>query len=36
MVIIDRLGKELIFIPLPNIKTNIVIRAFIRYVVAYY
>jgi hypothetical protein len=36
IVIIDYLEKGLIFISLPNIKTNIVIRAFIRYIVAYY
>jgi transposase InsO family protein len=36
MVVIDRLGKGSIFIPLPDIKTDTVVRAFIRYVVAYH
>jgi hypothetical protein len=36
MVVTDRLGKGSIFIPLPNIKTETVVQAFIRYVVAYH
>jgi transposase InsO family protein len=36
MVVTDRLSKGLIFIPLPNIKTETVVRAFLRHVVAYH
>jgi hypothetical protein len=36
MVVTDRLGKGSIFILLLDIKTEIVVRAFIRYIVAYY
>ena len=36
MVVTDRLSKGSIFIPLPDIKTETVVRAFLRHVVAYY
>jgi transposase InsO family protein len=36
MVVTDRLSKGSIFIPLPDIKTETVVRAFIRQVVAYH
>ena len=36
MVVTDRLSKGVIFIPLPDIKTETVVRAFLRYVVAYH
>jgi transposase InsO family protein len=36
LVVTDRLSKGSIFIPLPDIKTETVVRAFIRHVVAYH
>jgi transposase InsO family protein len=36
MVITDRLGKGLIFVLLPDTRTEIVVRALLRNVVAYY
>jgi transposase InsO family protein len=36
MVVTDRLSKGSIFIPLPDTKTETVVQAFIRYVVAYH
>ena len=36
MVVTDRLSKGSIFIPLPDIKTETVVRAFLRHVVAYH
>jgi hypothetical protein len=36
MVVTDRLSKGLIFIPLPDIKTETVVQAFLRHVVVYY
>ena len=36
MVVTDRLSKGSIFVPLPDIKTETVVRAFLRHVVAYH
>ena len=36
MVITDRLSKGTIFVPLPDIKTETVVRKFIEHVVAYH
>ena len=36
MVVTDRLGKGSIFVPLPDIRTETVVRAFIKHVVAYH
>ena len=36
MVITDRLGKGAIFVPMPNTKTETVVRRFIERVVAYH
>lgn len=36
MVVTNRLSKGSIFVPLPDIKTETVVRAFLRHVVAYH
>jgi hypothetical protein len=36
IVVTNRLSKSTIFVPLPNIRIETVVQAFIKYVVAYY
>jgi len=36
MVVTNRLSKDVVFILLANIKTEIVVQVFIKYIVVYY